>query len=36
VSVGMSLVFNTQFSFSPIARFYGGSNTLKSVKISSK
>jgi hypothetical protein len=29
VSVGMSLVFNTLFSFSSIARFYGGSNTLK-------
>jgi hypothetical protein len=23
----MSLVFNTHFKFSPIARFYGGSNT---------
>jgi hypothetical protein len=36
VSVSMSLVFNTHFQFSPTARFQWGSNTLKSVEISSK
>jgi len=36
VSVGMSLVFNAHFYLSLIARFHGGSNTLKSVEISSK
>lgn len=32
----MSLVFNTHFQFSPTARFQWGSNTLKSVEITSK
>jgi hypothetical protein len=36
VSAGMSLVFNTHFSFSPTARFQWGYSTLKSVEISSK
>jgi hypothetical protein len=35
VSVGMSLVFNTDFNFSPTARFQWGYSTLKSVEISS-
>jgi hypothetical protein len=36
VSVGMSLVFNTHFYFSPTPRFQWGYSTLKSVEISSK
>jgi hypothetical protein len=36
VSVGMSLVFNMHFCFSPTARFQWGYSTLKSVEISSK
>ena len=36
MSVGMSLVFNTHFYFSPTSRFQWGYSTLKSVEISSK
>ncbi len=36
MSVGMSLVFNAHFYFSPTARFQWGYSTLKSVEISSK
>ena len=36
MSVGMSLVFNTHFYFSPTPRFQWGYSTLKSVEISSK
>jgi hypothetical protein len=36
VSVGMSLVFNTHFYFSPTAGFQWGCSALKSVEISSK
>jgi hypothetical protein len=36
VSVGMSLVFNTHFYFSPTPRFQWGYSTPKSVEISSK